>query len=67
VLVMRPGLTVAELEDLGVRRISIGGGLARVAWASMMSAAALMKTGSFEGLANAASGKELNAIFRGPT
>jgi 2-methylisocitrate lyase-like PEP mutase family enzyme len=67
VLAMRPGLTVAELEDLGVRRISIGGGLARVAWASMMSAAALMKTGSFEGLANAASGKELNAIFRGPT
>src|SRR2546425_8454464 len=32
VLMSGPGLTLAELADLGVRRISIGGALARVAW-----------------------------------
>ena len=35
VLVMDPGLSVAELAELGVRRISVGGALARVAWAAV--------------------------------
>jgi 2-methylisocitrate lyase-like PEP mutase family enzyme len=65
VLMMRPGLSVAELEDLGVRRISVGGGLARVAWQAMLTAAEHMKAGSFDGLAGAASGKQLNDIFGG--
>lgn len=63
VLMSRPGLSVAELADLGVRRISIGGALARVAWGAMMAAAEQIKSGSFDGLAGAASGKQLNDIF----
>lgn len=63
VLMTRPGLSVAQLADLGVRRISVGGALARVAWAAMMEAAQQMQAGSFDGLSNAASGKQMNAIF----
>lgn len=63
VLVMGPGTTVAELADLGVRRISIGGALARVAWAAMIAAAERIKAGSFDGLAGGTPGKELNAVF----
>ncbi|HWY63136.1 MAG TPA: isocitrate lyase/phosphoenolpyruvate mutase family protein [Rhizomicrobium sp.] len=65
VLMSAPGLTVAELADLGVRRISIGGALARVAWAAMLSAAEEIKRGSFDGLASAGNGKRLNDIFAG--
>lgn len=54
---------MAELTELGVRRISIGGALARVGWAAMLDAAKRMQAGSFDGLANAASGKQLNGIF----
>ncbi len=63
VLMMGPGLSVAGLADLGVRRISIGGGLARVAWAALIDAAEKMKAGSFDGLAGGIPGKQLNAIF----
>jgi 2-methylisocitrate lyase-like PEP mutase family enzyme len=65
VLVMRPGLSVAELADLGVRRISVGGALARVAWGAMLAAAEKIKAGSFDGLAGGAPGKQMNEIFRG--
>ena len=64
VLMSGPGLTVAELAALGVRRISVGGALARVAWAAMLKAAEEMQQGSFGGLAGAASGKILNGIFQ---
>lgn len=63
VLMFGPGLRVAELADLGVRRISVGGALARVAWAAMISAAEQIKAGSFDGLAGGAPGKRLNDIF----
>ena len=63
VLMSGPGLTVAELADLGVRRISIGGALARVAWGAMLKVAEEIKQGSFDGLARAASGKILNGMF----
>jgi 2-methylisocitrate lyase-like PEP mutase family enzyme len=65
VLVWGPGLTVAELADLGVRRISVGGTLARVAWSAMLAAAEKMRDGSFEGLAGAIPGKQMNGIFAG--
>ena len=65
VLMFAPGLSVAELADLGVRRISIGGALARVAWGAVLRAAEEIKAGSFSGLANGASGKSLNRIFGG--
>jgi 2-methylisocitrate lyase-like PEP mutase family enzyme len=67
VLMSGPGHTVAELADMGVRRISIGGALARVGWASIQAAAEQIKSGSFAGLAHAASGKTLNDIFGGFT
>jgi len=63
VLMSGPGFTVAELADLGVRRISIGGALARVAWGAMLKVSEEIKRGSFDGLAAAASGKTLNGIF----
>jgi 2-methylisocitrate lyase-like PEP mutase family enzyme len=63
VLMSGAGFTVAELADLGVRRISIGGALARVAWGAMLKVSEEIKQGSFDGLAGAASGKTLNGIF----
>jgi 2-methylisocitrate lyase-like PEP mutase family enzyme len=63
VVMMRPGLNLAELTDLGVRRVSIGGAIARVAWASMVSLMEGISKGSFDGLAGGTPGKELNDIF----
>ncbi|CAO3426353.1 isocitrate lyase/PEP mutase family protein [Azospirillum doebereinerae] len=65
VVMMRPGLSVAELADLGVRRISTGGALARVAWAAMLATVDRIKAGSFDGLAGGTPGKELDDIFAG--
>lgn len=65
VLMTGPGLSVADLAGLGVRRISVGGALARVALRAMLSAAEQIKAGSFEGLANAAPGRRFNDIFSG--
>jgi 2-methylisocitrate lyase-like PEP mutase family enzyme len=63
VVMSRPGLAVAELADLGVRRISVGGALARVAWAAVMAAAGQIRDGGFDGLAPSVPSSELNAIF----
>jgi 2-methylisocitrate lyase-like PEP mutase family enzyme len=63
VVMMRPGLSLPELADLGVRRVSIGGAIARVAWASIMSLMSGISSGSFDGLAGGTPGKELNDIF----
>jgi len=43
----------------------IGGALARVAWGAMLKVVEEIKSGSFDGLADAASGKVLNGIFGG--
>jgi len=64
VLMMRPGLQLSELADLGVRRISVGGGLARVAYGATIQAAEQIRAGSFDGLASAMQGKVLNDTFR---
>lgn len=59
-------LTVAEAAELGVRRISVGGSLARVAYGAFLAAAKEMaEQGTFGGLANGAPGGELNKIMRG--
>ncbi|HTN61939.1 MAG TPA: isocitrate lyase/phosphoenolpyruvate mutase family protein [Devosia sp.] len=63
VLIMRPDLGTAELADLGVRRISIGGSLARVAWGAMLAAAEQIKAGSYAGLASGMPHGQLNSIF----
>ena len=60
-------LTVADIAALGVRRISVGGALARSAWGGFMrSAQMLVEQGRFDGFADAASGKDLNALFSEP-
>jgi len=57
-------LSVADVAALGVRRISVGGALARTAWAAFMRAARLLaEQGSFTGFNAAAPGAELNALF----
>jgi len=57
-------LTLQDIAALGVRRVSIGGGLARAAWGGLMRAASLIATeGRFDGLADAASGKVLDDLM----
>ena len=56
--------TVAKLEALGVRRISVGGGLARSAWGAFMAAAReIARDGTFDGLAAAAPFDQVDGIF----
>jgi 2-methylisocitrate lyase-like PEP mutase family enzyme len=58
-------LTLADIAALGVRRVSVGGALARSAWGGFMRAAqALAGRGAFDGFADAASGAQLNTLFR---
>jgi len=60
-----PVLSVSRLAEIGVRRISVGSALARVAWTAFAKAARSIKeTGSFDALGGAMSFTELNAIFR---
>jgi 2-methylisocitrate lyase-like PEP mutase family enzyme len=55
---------VAELAALGVRRISVGGALARAAWAGFLAAAReIAGEGRFAALANATPGGELEGFF----
>lgn len=57
-------LTMADLAALGVRRVSVGGALARAAWGGFDRAARLLATqGRFDGFAGALPGKELNQFF----
>lgn len=59
-------LTMQDISALGVRRVSVGGALARSAWGGFIRAAKLIaEQGKFDGFANAASGNELNAFFAG--
>jgi 2-methylisocitrate lyase-like PEP mutase family enzyme len=58
-------LTLADIAALGVRRVSVGGALARAAWGGFMRAVKLIaEQGRFDGFADAASGNALNTIFR---
>ena len=58
------GLTMAELADLGVRRVSVGGALARAAWGGVMRAAReLAESGRFDALGEAVSYAEIDGFF----
>jgi len=58
--------TLRDIEATGVRRVSVGGALARSAWGGFINSARLIAAeGRFDGFAHAASGAELNALFRG--
>jgi 2-methylisocitrate lyase-like PEP mutase family enzyme len=61
-------LSLSQLADLGVRRISVGSGLALAAWGVFLRAAKDMKTnGTFNLLANGAAFADLNELFREKT
>lgn len=66
VLISAPGgLTIPEVAALGVRRVSVGGALARVAWGEFIRAAReFAEYGTFDGFAGAAPHGELNEFFR---
>jgi 2-methylisocitrate lyase-like PEP mutase family enzyme len=56
--------TVAELTDLGVRRISVGGALARAAWSGFLEAAReIAEKGTFSSLGRAVPYAEVNGFF----
>ena len=58
-------LTVDDLAALGVRRISVGGALAKVAWAGFIKAATEIATdGRFDAFAAAKAAGDLDAFFR---
>ena len=58
------GLTVKDIADLGIRRISIGGTLARVAMnAFIKSAREIANEGKFDSFAGVLSNAELNTFF----
>jgi 2-methylisocitrate lyase-like PEP mutase family enzyme len=65
VLAAGPGFTVRQLEDLGVRRISVGSALARAAHGAFLRAAReIAEQGTFRALGEAAPHAELNQFFR---
>ena len=67
VLVGSEFATVAELAQAGVRRISVGGALARAAWTGFLQAAReIAEQGTFRGLAQAVSFAGINGSF-GPS
>jgi methylisocitrate lyase len=64
VLVGADFATVADLTKLGVRRISVGGALARAAWTGFLTAAnEIAQHGTFKGLAAAVPFADLNRKF----
>ena len=58
-------LSLSDLAELGVRRVSVGSGLARAAWTGLIRAAtAMAKEGSFAGLDGLVPHSELDGFFR---
>lgn len=66
VVVGAPGFTRRQLEDLGVKQISTGASLARVAWGALMRAAGeIAADGRFDAFAGVPSSREIEAAFSG--
>jgi 2-methylisocitrate lyase-like PEP mutase family enzyme len=57
-------MTLADAAALGVRRVSVGGALARAAWGGFQRAAQLIAEGRFDAFEGAASFADLNKFFR---
>ena len=58
------GHSVSDLASMGVRRISVGGALARSAWGGFIRMTKeIAEQGTFTGFKDAAAGAELNAFF----
>jgi 2-methylisocitrate lyase-like PEP mutase family enzyme len=64
VLIWGGFLPLAELRELGVRRLSTGGGLAATGWGAVMRAATELADGSFDGLKGAAKSADIVRSFR---
>ena len=60
-----PDLTAAQIESVGVKRISVGGALSRLALAAFMNGGRAMKEGSFTWMRETMSSGDLKAVFRG--
>ncbi len=59
-----PSITVAEMEAIGIKRVSVGGALARLAMAAFMKGAREMKEqGDFTWMRETMTGKDLKAVF----
>jgi 2-methylisocitrate lyase-like PEP mutase family enzyme len=56
--------TLQDLAEMGVRRVSVGGALARAAWGGAMRAAQALAEGRFDGFAEATPGAHLNKLFK---
>jgi len=64
VLVGGDYFSAAQLADIGVRRISVGGALARAAWTGFLAAAReIADHGTFTALSRTTSVPELNGLF----
>ncbi|RTL50210.1 MAG: isocitrate lyase/phosphoenolpyruvate mutase family protein [Bradyrhizobiaceae bacterium] len=64
ILMGAPGMSVSELAALGVRRISVGGAMARTAWTAFLRASKdIIENGSFAQFGHAISYAELNGMF----
>jgi 2-methylisocitrate lyase-like PEP mutase family enzyme len=60
-----PSITAAELSDIGVKRISVGGALSRLALAAFLKGAREMKdSGGFTWIRDTTPSKDLKAVFR---
>ena len=60
-----PALTAAEMEAVGVKRLSVGGALSRLALAAFMKGAREMKDqGGFTWVRETMPTKDLKAVFR---
>jgi len=60
-----PGVTIAELERAGVRRISVGSAFARVAYGAMInSAKEILETGSFASFKGATSFASIEKLIK---
>ncbi|MFN5283001.1 isocitrate lyase/phosphoenolpyruvate mutase family protein, partial [Bradyrhizobium sp.] len=60
-----PDLTAEQIAATAVKRISVGGALARMAWSGVMKAAKEMaEKGTFTEFANGYPGGELNKMFK---
>ena len=61
------GLTMRDAEEIGARRVSVGGAFARAAWGGFVrSAKELLEKGTFEELKDATSYAELQNLFSPP-
>jgi 2-methylisocitrate lyase-like PEP mutase family enzyme len=58
--------TLDELAKLGVRRVSVGGALARAAWGGLVASVQSLAEGRFDSLSKEPSGGWLNSVFKDP-